>query len=125
VLPLASVNAQVFVSEMIKTIDQPCTSLRPGTEAHHWNNFLKTLAQKGYILPGARNNLDGEEPSCEWHAKMKGVEHTSWIITYPEGGLKNSHVFDNLQLCGNGGWNAINDIPSIKVGPSQESSEEM
>lgn len=88
VLPLMSINSQIFVSGMVAAFDGPFIGNRPKDEIRTWNLFVEKLLQSGYILPGSVEQL--------------GELHRSWVVKYPEKGLKDSHIFNNLQYSGEG-----------------------
>lgn len=127
VLPLMSINSQIFVSGMVTATEGPHVSPHPKDELRTWNTFVERLVQHGYILPGTLEQL--------------GELNRSWVVKYPEGGLKvsviycvllpsfshtihqDSHIFNHLQYLGEG--RTINEIPPLKLDLSNESNEEL
>jgi hypothetical protein len=109
VLPLMSINSQIFVSGMVAAFDGPFVAPPPRDEKRVWNIFVERLLQNGYILPGTLEQL--------------GEPNRSWVVKYPERGLKDSSIFNNVQYAGEG--RTINNIPPMKLDLGNESNQEL
>ena len=103
VIPLLSINPEVFLRGLVLAVD--AFPLDTGTadvdedHIHVWNIFVKRILANGYILPGTVNDL--------------GRRHLSWIVKWPEEGLKSTSVFNFLQYAGR--LRTFNDIPPVEV----------
>lgn len=109
VLPLMSINSRIFVNAMVVTFEGPHVQLDPRyqDEASIWNRFIARRLGDGYILPGTVDQL--------------GQPDYSWIVKWPEDGIKDSHVFSNLQYAGTA--RTINEIPPIDLSFDSGSNE--
>ena len=103
VIPLMSINSKVFMKAMVPTFEQfPLNNGRDKDLGHYWNVFMQRILQQGYLLPAGVTDL--------------GSERLSWIIKWPEEGIKSTLVFNNLQYAGCR-LRAINEIPPIEFYP--------
>lgn len=109
VLPLMSINSRIFVNAMALTFEGPHIQLDPRyqDEASIWRTFITRRLKDGYILPGTVDQM--------------GQHDYSWIIKWPEDGIKDTHVFNNLQY--NGDKRTINEIPPIDLSFDSVSNE--
>ncbi|KAF1982218.1 hypothetical protein K402DRAFT_210702 [Aulographum hederae CBS 113979] len=114
VLPLMSINSNVFIKSMIPAYEgyglpEPSND---SNHRHYWHHFLHRILQRGYILPGRIPDL--------------GADEDSWIVKWPVDGFKSSVVFNNLQYSGSGPHarcRTFNDIPPIELHPEGEAGE--
>ena len=111
VIPLISINPRVFLKGLVLAIDAfPLESGRTDVDEnqHHvWNIFVKRILGNGYILPGTVDDL--------------GRSCLSWIVKWPEDGLKSTSIFNSLQYAGR--LRTINDIPPVEVYPASHCTE--
>jgi hypothetical protein len=109
VLPLMSINSRIFVNAIVLTFDGPDIQLDPKyqDDAGIWKTFLTRRLKDGYIVPGTLDQM--------------GQLDYSWIIKWPEDGIKDTHVFNNLQY--NGEKRTINEIPAIDLSFDSGSNE--
>jgi hypothetical protein len=109
VLPLMSINPRIFVNAMVLTFEGPHIQLDPKyqDEASIWRSFIQRRLKDGYILPGTLDQM--------------GQHDYSWIIKWPDEGIKDTHVFSNLQY--NGNARTINEIPPIDLSFDSGSNE--
>jgi hypothetical protein len=73
VIPLTSINSNVFLQGLIPAVHQwrlPERALQ--NESHVWAEFIKRLAKQGYLLPGTVDDL--------------GHAYRSWVYAWPEQG---------------------------------------
>jgi hypothetical protein len=109
VLPLMSINSRIFVKALVHTFEGPHVQLDPQyqDEASIWKRFITRRLRDGYILPGPVESLG----QCDY----------SWIVKWPDEGIKDTHVFNNLQY--NGTARTINEIPPIDLSFDSGSNE--
>ncbi|KAL8890304.1 MAG: hypothetical protein Q9215_002533 [Flavoplaca cf. flavocitrina] len=108
VVPLLSINPQVFLKALVPAIDGfplECDNIdMEEAHSHTWNIIIKRILADGYLLPGTVEDL--------------GRKSLSWIIKWPEDGFSSTLIFDNLQYAGR--LRAINDIPPVEVHPGSD-----
>lgn len=101
VLPLISINSKVFMKALFAAVDgsyhDPKVDLRQ--QAKMWTILAQELLHSGYMLPGTVAQL--------------GQTGLSWVIKWPEDGIKDSHVFRNLQY--GGSTRTMNAIPPLEL----------
>ncbi|KAL8669593.1 MAG: hypothetical protein Q9168_005825 [Polycauliona sp. 1 TL-2023] len=111
VVPLLSINPQVFLKALIPAIDGfPLEYDNSDTEdahSHIWNVIMKRILADGYLLPGTVDDL--------------GRKSLSWIVKWPEDGYSSTLIFNNLQYAGR--LRALNDIPPVEVHPASDCTE--
>jgi hypothetical protein len=108
VLPLMSINSRIFMKDLVAALNSEREDERDiEHESRMWTLITKRLLQSGYMLPGTVGQL--------------GESDNSWIIKWPEEGIKDSHVFRNLQYTGR--YRTINEIPSVDVALDSSLSE--
>ncbi|KAL8765191.1 MAG: hypothetical protein Q9209_007652 [Squamulea sp. 1 TL-2023] len=111
VVPLLSINPQVFLKALVPAIDGfPLECGNTDTdEAHNhiWNVINKRILTDGYLLPGTVEDL--------------GRRSLSWIVKWPQDGFSSSMIFNNLQYAGR--LRAINDIPPVEVHTGSDCTE--
>jgi hypothetical protein len=85
VLPLISINSKEFLKALVTVVEEAHvgTELDMRQKGKLWNTFVQRLLHLGYMLPGTVTQL--------------GQSGLSWVIKWPEDGIKDSHVFRNLQ----------------------------
>jgi len=109
VIPLMSINSQVFLKAMVPAFeDFPMNHAKDADQAHYWNVFIQRILQQGYLLPGSIPDL--------------GRENLSWLVKWPDRGFKSTIVFNNLQYTGCR-LRAINEIPPIEFHPEAKLTE--
>jgi hypothetical protein len=100
VLPLMSINSKVFIHALVTADEVPAEveldTRRPG---RMWNIFVQRLLHLGYMIPGTVAQL--------------GQTGLSWVIKWPEDGIKDSYVFRNLQSSDKS--RTMNEIPSLDL----------
>jgi hypothetical protein len=100
VLPLMSINSKVFIHALVTAVDghaqAELDTPHPGTM---WNIFVQRLLHLGFMLPGTVAQL--------------GQTGLSWVIKWPEDGIKDSHLFRNLQSVGRS--QTMNEIPFLDL----------
>jgi hypothetical protein len=101
VLPLMSINSKVFMKALVTVVDgsRVGAELDLMQEGIVWNNFVRRLLHLGYTLPGTVTQLGQSGLSC--------------VIKWPEDGIKDSHVFRNLQRDDKS--RTMNEIPSLDL----------
>lgn len=101
VLPLMSINSKVFLNAMVTAFEGPFVNPSPHPEdaPKVWHMFVERLLQYNYIIPGTVNQL--------------GDPDLSWVVRWPDNGIKDSHVFCNLQYAGK--ERTVNEIPPINL----------
>ena len=110
VIPLLSINSQVFLGALVPAIENfPLYELRDEDDSHCWNVFLHRILKHGYLLPGTIQDL--------------GRDQMSWIVKWPKDGFHTSAVFNNLQYAGS--LRTINDIPPVVFHPEASVEEVM
>lgn len=110
VIPLMSINPRVFLKALVPAIEgYPLSNDSDDGDAqsHTWNVFMKGLLQNGYLLPGKVADL--------------GRDCLSWIVKWPDEGIKSTAVFNDLQY--SGPLRTINDIPPIELDPGSTLNE--
>ena len=107
VLPLMSINSKVFINSLVDAIDGPDAPRDPN-QGVIWNNLVQRLLQLHYMLPGTVDQL--------------GHSDLSWVVRWPEDGIKDSHVFNHLQYAGQ--IKTMNDIPPFDL-HSDSTAEEL
>ncbi|KAL8871449.1 MAG: hypothetical protein Q9198_007417, partial [Flavoplaca austrocitrina] len=111
VVPLLSINPQVFLTALVPAIDGfplDCGNVdMEEAYSHTWNIIIKRILADGYLLPGTVEDL--------------GRKSLSWIVKWPEDGFSSTLIFDNLQYAGR--LRAINDIPPVEVHPGSDCTE--
>jgi hypothetical protein len=103
VLPLSSINSQIFLNALVQAFEGPLIKPSPhlSDQSMVWNTFIGRLLQRGYILPGTVEDL--------------GCFNQSWVIKWPKEGFKDTQIFKNLQYAGNA--RTINEIPPVDLNP--------
>jgi hypothetical protein len=100
VLPLMSINSMIFIHALVKAVDghagAELDTLHPGKM---WYIFVQRLLHLGFMLPGTVAQL--------------GQTGLSWVIKWPEDGIKDSHVFRYLQSGDRS--QTMNEIPSLDL----------
>lgn len=88
VLPLMSINSKVFMKSLVMAIEvfDFVAELDTRRECEMWNKLVQRLLHLGYMLPGTVAQL--------------GQTSLSWIIKWPEDGIKDSYIFRHLQYRG-------------------------
>ncbi|KAK1077307.1 hypothetical protein LTR33_008197 [Friedmanniomyces endolithicus] len=100
VIPLTSINPKVFLQALIPAIDDINFTIRDSSKyKQHWETLLWRLARKGYLLPGSLEDL--------------GHPHRSWIVMWPDVGIRSSTAFGRLQLHGEK-TSTFNEIPQCQ-----------
>ena len=102
VLPLRSINSEVFTHAMVTAYEGLHFSkiVEANLDSSQvWDQFVQRILGLGYILPGSINQL--------------GKGALSWIVKYPEDGFKSSTVFNHLQFGGQS--RTMNDVPPIDL----------
>ncbi len=101
VLPLMSINSTVFINAMVAAVDGFNGEPQLDTEQpdQNWAAFVQRLLHLGWVLPGTVSQL--------------GQHDLSWIIKWPDDGVRDSHLMRNLQY-GNKTW-VMNEIPSLDL----------
>lgn len=101
VLPLMSINSKVFINALVTTVEGLIGEIELDTQQQdqNWATFIQRLLHQGYVLPGTVSQL--------------GQTDRSWIIKWPDDGIKDSHLLRNLQY-GDKTW-AMNEIPSLDL----------
>jgi hypothetical protein len=99
VLPLMSINSKIFLHAMVIAFDGPAVCPHPTDKPFVWNTFIQRILQLNYVLPGIVEQL--------------GQPNLSWAIRWPEEGIKDSSIFNNLQYAGDA--RTINEIPPINL----------
>lgn len=101
VLPLMSINSTVFINAMVTAVEgfHGETELDTEQQDQNWATFAQRLLHLGYVLPGTVSQL--------------GQTGLSWIIKWPDDGIKDSHHLQNLQY-GDKSW-VMNEIPSLDL----------
>lgn len=109
VIPLLSINPRVFLKALVPATEGfPLTSCdRDEDHNHIWNVFVQRILRDGYLLPGTIADL--------------GRENLSWVVKWPEEGLKSTTVFNTLQYQGR--LKTMNDIPPIALHPGASMKE--
>jgi hypothetical protein len=109
VLPLMSINSKVFIKSLVIAVEGP--EVEADLDMRHrgkfWNSFVQRLLQMGYILPGTVAQL--------------GQTNLSWVVKWSDDGIKDSHLFRNLQY--GGILRAMNGIPSLDLNPNSALDE--
>ncbi|KAK4549175.1 hypothetical protein LTR36_007633 [Oleoguttula mirabilis] len=115
VIPLTSINSTVFLKALIPAIDAVGPNevvIRDWSafddQKRCWNTFMRSLARKGYLLPGTLDDL--------------GHAQSSWIMKWPDDGVKSSTVFGRLQHHGER-TSTFNEIPPGRFSYSPEVTE--
>ncbi len=99
-IPLTSINPKVFLQALIPAIDDINFTIRDSSKyKQHWETLLWRLARKGYLLPGSLEDL--------------GHPHRSWIVMWPDVGIRSSTAFGRLQLHGEK-TSTFNEIPQCQ-----------
>lgn len=109
VLPLMSINSKVFINALVMAIEGSYIERDPGPRepGKMWNNFVERLLHLGYMLPGTVAQL--------------GQTGLSWVIKWPEDGIKDSHLLRNLQHFDRS--RMMNEIPSLDIHPEFAADE--
>ena len=111
VIPLTSINSEVFLSALIPAITGREVEKygRHGQWREHcWEELLKDLARRGYLLPGTVNDL--------------GHDKLSWLLRWPKKGIHSSQAFGRLQYHGDS-VEGFNEIVPIRTGLGPEMTE--
>ena len=114
VLPLISINSEVFLKAMITTfeawggVEENRTVIAPPNLAAYWDAFIQRVHAYGYLLPATLDQL-GRNP-------------LSWVTKW--NGFRNTECFRDLQYCGSGsGLRTMNDIERIQLRPESKLAE--
>jgi hypothetical protein len=107
VLPLRSINSKIFINGLIDAFEGPEIERSDKNPAPVWNFFVQRLLQSGYMIPAGVEDL--------------GQEGLSWIVKWPEDGMKDSHVFNHLQYAGVS--RTMNDIPPMDLDIDSDAEE--
>lgn len=101
VLPLMSINSKVFIKSLVIAIEGP--GIEADLDMRYpdkiWDNFVKRLLQLGYMLPATVDLL--------------GQTDLSWVVKWSDEGVKDSHLFRNLQF--DGRCRTMNEIPALDL----------
>lgn len=101
VLTLMSINSKVFIKALVMAVEG--SEIRAELNMEHqskvWKVFVQRLLHMGYMLPGMVTQL--------------GQTGLSWVIKWPEDGIKDSYLFRNLQH--GDGSRTINEVPSLDL----------
>lgn len=106
-IPLRSINSKIFINGLVDTFGGTELTLQLKEQAHVWNIFVQRLLLSGYIIPAGLKDL--------------GQYKSSWIVKWPEGGISDSHFFNNLQYSGLA--RTINEIPSLDLDLHSDTEE--
>jgi hypothetical protein len=111
VLPLSSINSQIFLNGLVTAFEGPLVKPSPhlSDQSMVWNTFIARLLQKGYFLPGSVEDL--------------GCPNQSWVVKWPNEGFKNTDIFKNLQYSGKA--RTINEIPAFDLNTDSFSESEI
>ncbi|KAL8662362.1 MAG: hypothetical protein Q9202_004757 [Teloschistes flavicans] len=103
VVPLLSINSEVFLKSLIPAIEGfPLDQYVREDNSKTWDIMVKRILEIGYLLPGTIGDL--------------GRSELSWIVKWPDKGFKSTGVFDNLQY--RGALRTMNEIPPIDLNPN-------
>jgi hypothetical protein len=106
VLPLSSINSEIFMRDLLYALD---TSIRVTevedrmTQQYRWRRLQKQLARDGYILPvQIRPRVFPEDSLGErLDDFMNAMEHESWLPAWPDDdGILDSTIFKHIQHFG-------------------------
>ncbi|KAK5125215.1 hypothetical protein LTR85_000891 [Meristemomyces frigidus] len=115
VIPLTSINSTVFLKALIPAIDEVEPDeivIRDGCtfedQKRCWDTFMRSLARRGYLLPGTLDDL--------------GHPQSSWVMKWPDEGVKSSTIFGRLQYHGER-MSTFNEIPPGRFSYAPEVTE--
>ncbi|KAK4497107.1 hypothetical protein PRZ48_011557 [Zasmidium cellare] len=110
VIPLSSINSHVFLSALIPAVTG--REVDPGTiknQDYSWQELIKHLASRGYLLPGTIDDL-------------RSGQH-SWIMQWPKNrGFFSSKVFGRLQ-CHGPSLEGFNELVPVNIGAGPDMTE--
>ena len=108
VVPLLSINSRIFLKSLVPATEGfPLSSDRDEDHSHIWNVFVRRILNDGYLLPASISEL--------------GREKFSWIMKWPNDGIKSTSVFNSLQFQGR--LRTMNEIPPIELHPEAAMKE--
>jgi hypothetical protein len=82
-----SINSKVFTKALVAAVEG--LDVEPKLDISHqgriWNIFVQRLLWLGYMIPGTVAQL--------------GQTDLSWVVQWPQDGIKDSDTFQNIQYC--------------------------
>lgn len=110
VLPLSSINSQVFLSALIPAVTGRDVHPEMIKDQYYcWQELVKHLATRGYLLPGTIDDL-------------RSGQH-SWIMQWPKNrGFSSSKVFGRLQYHG-ASLHGFNELVPVNMGTGPDLTE--